>query len=37
MLRRLNETSNVEGMRLPGWNLHPLKGKELKGALLILG
>jgi proteic killer suppression protein len=31
MLRRLNETTNAKGMNLPGWNLHPLKGKELKG------
>jgi len=31
MLRRLNETTNAQGMNLPGWNLHPLKGKELKG------
>ena len=30
MLRRLNETTNPQGMNLPGWNLHPLKG-ELKG------
>lgn len=30
MLRRLNETTNSQGMNLPGWNLHPLKG-ELKG------
>jgi proteic killer suppression protein len=31
MLRRLNETINAQGMNLPGWNLHPLKGKDLKG------
>lgn len=31
MLRRLNEASNVNGMNLPGWKLHPLKGRELKG------
>jgi toxin HigB-1 len=31
MLRRLNETSNAQGMNLPGWKLHPLKGRELKG------
>ena len=31
MLRRLNETANAQGMNLPGWNLHPLKGSELKG------
>lgn len=30
MLRRLNETTNPQGMNLPGWNLHPLKG-DLKG------
>jgi proteic killer suppression protein len=31
MLRRLNETSNAQGMNLPGWKLHPLQGRELKG------
>ncbi len=31
MLRRLNETSNAQGMNLPGWKLHPLQGSELKG------
>ena len=31
MLRRLNETTNAQGMNLPGWGLHPLKGRELKG------
>jgi len=31
MVRRLNETSSVQGMNLPGWGLHPLKGRELKG------
>lgn len=31
MLQRLNETSNAQGMNLPGWKLHPLKGRELKG------
>jgi len=31
MLRRLNETTNPQGMNLPGWRLHPLKGRELKG------
>jgi len=31
MLRRLNETTNVQGMNLPGWVLHPLKARELKG------
>jgi proteic killer suppression protein len=24
MLRRLNETTNAQGMNLPGWKLHPL-------------
>lgn len=31
LLRRLNETSNFQGMNLPGWGLHPLKGRELRG------
>ena len=31
MLRRLNETTDSQGMNLPGWKLHPLKGRELKG------
>ena len=31
MLRRLNETTNAQGMNLPGWKLHPLKGRDLKG------
>jgi proteic killer suppression protein len=31
MLRRLNETTDAKGMNLPGWGLHPLKGKDLKG------
>jgi len=31
MLRRLNETSNAQGMNLPGWKLHPLQGRDLKG------
>ncbi len=31
ILRRLNETTNAQGMNLPGWGLHPLKGRELKG------
>jgi toxin HigB-1 len=26
MLRRLNETTNLQGMNLPGWKLHPLSG-----------
>jgi proteic killer suppression protein len=35
MLRRLNETTNVQGMNLPGWRLHPLKGRELKGHFAV--
>ena len=31
VLRRLNETTNAQGMNLPGWRLHPLKGGDLKG------
>jgi proteic killer suppression protein len=31
MLRRLNETTNAQGMNLPGWGSHPLKGREFKG------
>ncbi len=31
MLRRLNETTSAQGMNLPGWSLHPLKGREFKG------
>ncbi|HEU0231239.1 MAG TPA: type II toxin-antitoxin system RelE/ParE family toxin [Burkholderiaceae bacterium] len=30
MLRRLNETTGPQGMNLPGWGLHSLKG-DLKG------
>jgi len=30
MLRRLDVTTGPQGMNLPGWNLHPLKG-DLKG------
>ena len=30
MLRRLNEAHSPQGMNLPGWGLHPLKG-PLKG------
>ena len=30
MLRRLGVTAGPQGMNLPGWNLHPLKG-DLKG------
>ncbi len=35
MLRRLNETTNAQGMNLPGWGLHPLKGRDLKGYFLV--
>jgi proteic killer suppression protein len=31
MLRRLNEVSDAQGMNLPGWGLHPLKGRDLTG------
>ena len=31
MLRRLNETTDAQGMNPPGWKLHPLKGREFKG------
>lgn len=31
MLRRLNEASDPQGMNLPGWRLHALKGKALQG------
>jgi proteic killer suppression protein len=31
MLRRLNEATSPQAMNLPGWGLHPLKGRELKG------
>ena len=30
MLRRLNEATDANGMNLPGWGLHPLKGRALK-------
>jgi toxin HigB-1 len=30
MLRRLNETTDAQGMNLPGWGLHSLTG-DLKG------
>jgi len=30
MLRRLDVATDPQGMNLPGWNLHPLKG-DLKG------
>jgi proteic killer suppression protein len=31
MLRRLNEASNATGMSVPGWGLHPMQGRKLKG------
>ena len=31
MLRRLNEIPDARGMSVPGWGLHPLQGRELKG------
>ena len=31
MLRRLNEATNAQGMNLPGWGVHPLKGRDIKG------
>ena len=31
VLQRLNETTNAQGMNVPGWRLHPLKGHDLKG------
>jgi proteic killer suppression protein len=30
MLARLNESTHAHGMNLPGWKLHPLRGKALK-------
>lgn len=30
MLARLNASTDANGMNLPGWKLHPLKGKALK-------
>ncbi|WP_308923424.1 type II toxin-antitoxin system RelE/ParE family toxin [Janthinobacterium sp. J1-1] len=30
MLRRLNEASDPQGMNLPGWRSHALKGKALQ-------
>ena len=37
MLRRLNEATHAQGMNLPGWSLHPLKGRELKGNFFGMG
>jgi len=31
MLARLNDATAPQDMNVPGWNLHPLKGLELKG------
>ena len=31
VLRRLNETTDAQGMNVPGWRLHPLKGRDFKG------
>ena len=31
MLARLNDATAPQDMNLPGWNLHPLKGLNLKG------
>jgi proteic killer suppression protein len=30
-LRQLNDAARPEDMDMPGWNLHPLKGHDLKG------
>ncbi|MFY9137545.1 type II toxin-antitoxin system RelE/ParE family toxin [Zwartia sp.] len=30
MLARLDESTDANGMNLPGWKLHPLKGEALK-------
>ena len=31
ILARLNEVTDAQGMNVPGWKLHPLKGRNLKG------
>ena len=31
MLRRLNAATKAQDMNLPGWGLHPLKGRDLRG------
>lgn len=31
MLSRLNEAAESQDMNLPGWKLHSLKGRELRG------
>lgn len=30
-LRQLNDARAPQDMNMPGWRLHPLKGRELKG------
>lgn len=30
-LRQLNDADGPDDMDMPGWNLHPLKGRDLKG------
>lgn len=31
LLSRLNESTSASDMNLPGWGLHPLQGRDLKG------
>ena len=31
MLMRLNLATGAQDMNLPGWGMHPLKGRDLKG------
>jgi proteic killer suppression protein len=31
MLARLDQAKNAQDLNVPGWRLHPLKGKDLKG------
>jgi proteic killer suppression protein len=31
MLRRLNVATGAKDMNLPGWGLHPMRGRDLKG------
>ena len=35
MLARLNDAQTPQDMNVPGWQLHPLKGKVLKGHLSV--
>ena len=35
MLRRLNEADSPQGMNLPGWGFHALKGKNFKGHFAV--